>query len=121
MITKKRYLELKKRRKELHFALYRSKVSVRYYLREKTLSSTVDSRFNYQESLSINRRLKNEYNLITELIDSTKQLLSIKQTMEAKQELARHIRDHIELAKNDTILDTHEDHLRMHYEMGGFS
>lgn len=75
MISKKRYLELKKRRKQLHKRLKITKMS---YIEAKSRLDHVRNyltikAFDYRQEEYI--KLKTEYNLISELIDSTKHIM----------------------------------------------
>lgn len=75
MISKKRYLELKKRRKQLHKRLKITKMS---YIEAKSRLDHVRNyltikAFDYRQEEYI--KLKTEYTLITELIDSTKHIM----------------------------------------------
>lgn len=75
MISKKRYLELKKRRKQLHERLKMAKM---YHIEAKSRLDHVRNyltikAFDYQQEEYV--KLKTEYRLVTEIIDSTKHIM----------------------------------------------
>lgn len=70
MISKKRYLELKKKRKLLHKELVAQKTRVARYKNYMDTVSRSAFRPEFVVNMEYYRNLKTEYRLITELIDS---------------------------------------------------
>lgn len=70
MISKMRYLELKKRRKLLHKELIAQKMRVAKYKNYMDTVSRLAFRPDFNMAMMIYTQLKTEYRLITELIDS---------------------------------------------------
>jgi hypothetical protein len=74
MISKKRYLELKKKRKLLHKELVSEKKRVTRYKNYMDTISMSAFRPEFNMAMMIYTQLKTEYRLITELIDSVIEL-----------------------------------------------
>ena len=78
MITKKRYLELKKRRRELHKSLCNAKYYLKYTKRIMDNSPFTEERMKFNVAKNSYDMQRREYTLITELIRSTRYILKIK-------------------------------------------
>lgn len=73
MISKKRYLELKKRRKQLHFNI--AYIKGVYMFEAKYSGITFDEKIKLRNRYNQLSEMRKEYTLITELIDSTKHIM----------------------------------------------
>ena len=76
MISKKRYLELKKRRKQLHFNI--AFIKSVYMFEAKYSGITFDEKIKLRNRYNQLSEMRKEYTLITELIESTKCLLRMR-------------------------------------------
>lgn len=75
MISKKRYLELKKRRKQLHNSLWFNKQSYNEAIRFRGVARNALTNSLFKDAQKEYFQNKKEYTLITELINSTKHIM----------------------------------------------